>query len=98
MAVLGAPLALYQIHHTDAMKTEAALKAVLLKIKSLQSQGLIFRFGLCNATVWQVQLALDLGLDVFSVQNEFSLFNREAEKPFHAGHAASSKKNMLPYW
>ncbi len=103
-AALGgaAPIALYQLHHTDGLTTEAALRAVLAEVAGLRRQGIVARIGLCNATVAQVRIALDaLAADggVHSVQNEFSLWARDAAKPLPAAGvvARTCKKGVIEF-
>jgi hypothetical protein len=103
-AALGgtAPIALYQLHHTDGLTTETALRAVLAEVAGLRRQGIVARVGLCNATMAQVRIALDaLAADggVHSVQNEFSLWARDAAKPLPAAGvvARTCKKGVIEF-
>jgi len=92
----GEPLLLWSLHHTDGLSPpalEACLRAAALCVE----EGLLRHVGLCNVTVPLLRRALALGVPVAAVQNEWSPYQREAEKALPPTAAASSKKGVLRF-
>jgi len=89
------PLFLWQTHHTNSRSLVSAMTTA----KEMIHEKLLSHVGLCNATVGQIEDAVAvLGgstAALLTVQNEYSLYNLEAEKPLPPGAAASSKKGVL---
>jgi len=88
------PLFLYSLHHADAFAAPGVLEAALRECAACVAEGLVTHVGLCNATVPLLERALRV-LPLAAVQNEWSLYQREAEKERPPAAAASSKKGVL---
>ena len=84
------PLFLWQMHHTN----DRHLVEAMTVAKSMVEEGHLLHVGLCNATTSQIATALQI-TPLLTVQNEYSLFNREAEKPLEASSSSSSKKGVM---
>ncbi|GMI45059.1 hypothetical protein TrCOL_g136 [Triparma columacea] len=69
---------LWSLHHVDSYTSEE-LEGILTVISSCQDEGLISNVGLCNATVEQVEKAMEI-VRVAAVQNRYSVFDRTAER------------------
>ena len=92
----GQPLFLYSLHHSDAFAPPGCLESALQEAASCVAEGLVSHIGLCNATVPLLDRALRCGaVPIAAVQNEWSLFTREADKELPSSAAASSKKGVL---
>lgn len=102
------PLFLWSFHHADSRALSSpdtgALEAVLSAAVQCVREGTLLHLGLCNATVPVLDraaafLASPAGgggaVRLSAVQNEWSLFCRDAERPRPAGAAASSRKGVL---
>jgi pyridoxine 4-dehydrogenase len=68
-------IALYQFHRPDP---KVAFETSLKTFFELQAEGKIKHVGISNVTVEQLESALEMG-DIVSVQNNYSLLNRESE-------------------
>jgi aryl-alcohol dehydrogenase-like predicted oxidoreductase len=97
MCAPGAPLFLWSLHHCDSLGAPGSLEACLAAAAQCVAEGALLHVGLCNATVPLLRRALASGVPVVCVQNEWSPYQREAEKALPAGAAASSKKGVLPF-
>jgi aryl-alcohol dehydrogenase-like predicted oxidoreductase len=94
LAAPGEPLFLWAMHHADGFAGPGVLEAALTEAKACVAEGLVRHIGLCNATVSLLNRAVAV-TPLLAVQNEWSLFNCEAEKRRPAGAAASRKKEMI---
>ncbi len=90
----GAPLFLWSLHHADGYSKPGALEAALEEAKACVAEGLLRHIGLCNATQSLLERALAV-TPILCVQNEYSLYCREAEQVRPPTAAASSKKGVL---
>jgi aryl-alcohol dehydrogenase-like predicted oxidoreductase len=92
----GQPLFLYSLHHSDAFAPPGCIESALQEAAACVAEGLVRNIGLCNATVPLLDRALRCGaVPLAAVQNEWSLFTREADKELPPSAAASSKKGVL---
>ena len=95
-AALGRPIDLWSFHHTDGydialpQKFQHSLHAV----NHLVRQGVIRNVGLCNCSIAHIDLALEI-LPICAIQNQFSLWDRAAEKPRIRKIVAKSNKNDI---
>lgn len=90
----GTPLFLWSLHNADGYAAPGALEDALAEAVTCVKEGLLLHIGLCNATGLLVERALSV-TPLLCVQNEWSLFCREAEQQRPPTAAASSKKGML---
>jgi len=88
------PLDLFMLHHTDALNAKV-LEEVLKALQAMVKEGLVLTFGLANATVDNLDLAERLGVRLAAVQNQYSLWQREAEQEKPSGASATSRKGVL---
>jgi pyridoxine 4-dehydrogenase len=73
------PLFLWSLHHVDALVAPGALEACLAAAVACVAEGALLHIGLCNVTVPMLRRALAL-TPLATVQNEWSPYQREAEK------------------
>lgn len=68
---------LWQVHHSDLHDADGdEWLEVIETLKQLVAEAKVEKVGLCNASVRHIQRALNRGLRVYSVQNEFSLWSQ----------------------
>lgn len=88
-------LPLFQVHHADGMSD-----AVWRALGELVQQGKIRAVGLCNASIYTIRRAQQAGIRVQTVQNEYSVWCRTAEKPLKATKSTlpkTGRKGLLRY-
>mmetsp|Transcript_3592 Transcript_3592/g.13976 ORF Transcript_3592/g.13976 Transcript_3592/m.13976 type:complete len:201 (+) Transcript_3592:2140-2742(+) len=98
------PIFLWQLHTDGYLGTPELFDAVLRELGAPRDEDVLLHVGLCNATEVQVRRAAAVlnaadSLEprrLACVQNNYSLWNLEAEQPLPDGAAASSKKGVLP--
>ena len=92
------PLWLFSFHHADMFSAPGILEAALHEVKLCKDEGMLLHFGLCNASVDLLERARRCNIvQIDAVQNEWSVFHREAEQVKPASAAASSKKGVLAW-
>ena len=86
-------LFLWQFHHLDGKDFPLADALAAL------DEAPVSHIGLCNAPVSVIRAAIlsapGLSRRIVSVQNEFSVWNQEAERPFNPRAAASNKSGTF---
>ena len=92
----GQPLLLWSLHHTDSVAAPGALEACLRAAAACVAEGTLLHVGLCNTTVPMLRRAVAV-MPIAAVQNEWSPYQREAERALPPTAAASSKKGVLPF-
>jgi len=88
------PLDLFMLHHTDALNAKL-LEEVLKVLQGMVKEGVVLALGLANATVANLDLAERLGVRIAAVQNQYSLWQREAEQERPSSASATSRKGVL---
>ena len=91
------PIPLWQFHHVDGAWSDSpqTFHDMLIAAKTACADGLISRVGLCNAPPHAVRMASDvLGALLVSVQNEYSVWTRDAEARTESS-AKTSKRGVL---
>ena len=92
-----APIFLWQIHHvkgTAGTRIDATVRA-MRAAKEMQVAGLVRHLGLSNCSVAQIEAVIDDGIDIASVQNSLSLWDRNAAKPVRGDKPVTSMHGVL---
>eukprot|EP00941_MAST-03F_sp_MAST-3F-sp1_P005984 g5984.t1 len=98
------PISLWQLHHCDSIDPNCdkpqefeKWKSLCRAMKDAVDENEVRAIGLCNCSAEHVRVAHSILKEkLVSVQNEFSLYNRTAEKPAKKGRCAKSNKmNMI---
>lgn len=87
------PIDVYMLHHTDTLSSEQ-LEEALLAMQEAVREGKVHCLGLANATIANLEVAERLGVEIAVVQNQYSLWHREAEMVRDTA-AAKSRKGVL---
>jgi len=90
------PLFLWSLHHADGFAAPGVLEAAMAAALQCVAEGRLLHIGLCNATVPLIARARSVA-PIAAVQNEWGLFQREADRLRPPGAAASSRKGVLRY-
>mmetsp|Transcript_25055 Transcript_25055/g.40659 ORF Transcript_25055/g.40659 Transcript_25055/m.40659 type:complete len:523 (-) Transcript_25055:764-2332(-) len=88
------PVNLWQLHHIPSSRE--AFQLALEDMKRALDEGLVEYLGLCNCTVDEIEFARSI-VPIAAVENEFSLWNRIAEKPRGTSKAKRPMCGVLPY-
>lgn len=88
------PIFLWQLHHPNEKQTpiESSLQAAVRAVK----EGMVINVGLCNVNVDQIKRARKV-VEIVSVQNEYSLWNRKPERDGTLQYCADEGIVFLPH-
>lgn len=87
---------MFMLHHTDTLNNEQLVEALKAMHEAVMD-GKVLCLGLANATVDNLELAERCKVTISAVQNQYSLWWREAEEPRPPGWGDKSRKGILDW-
>jgi aryl-alcohol dehydrogenase-like predicted oxidoreductase len=95
------PIDLWSFHHTDnydpsSPESLQSFITALTAVKELVAAGIVSNVGLCNCSAKHLEVAESI-VPISNIQNKFSLWDRNAEKPVPPNNQApkSSRAGLL---
>eukprot|EP00931_Biecheleriopsis_adriatica_P102732 TRINITY_DN77670_c0_g1_i1.p1 TRINITY_DN77670_c0_g1~~TRINITY_DN77670_c0_g1_i1.p1 ORF type:complete len:408 (+),score=68.17 TRINITY_DN77670_c0_g1_i1:71-1294(+) len=93
-SALGRPLDLWALHHADLFDPGRLVELMRAAQELSKEGGIVKQLGVCNCSLRGLQALENAGIAIAMVQNEYSLWERQAERPVPSqGVSALGKSN-----